>query len=182
MTEHKRRRIDQIQDPGFAEALEDLGVTELRRRRDLCGGLDVELSYYRRLLHGRMDLLAFEQRRRRGEETRTLMEALPEILAGGAEPLPPRRPGEGRTISIQAPDLPAVGRRPVDRALGDDFLARLSDLSEEDIEETAEMLAETEAEISRQRRTVFDALDRIQEELTRRYRRGLADPAELLDG
>jgi hypothetical protein len=180
VTDDKRRRIDVIQDPGFVEDLESVVLGELRARRDMCGDLDVELSYYRRMLHGRMDLLSFELRRRRGEETRSLMDALPEILAGDLEPLPPRHPGDGRTIPIEAPDLPAVGRRVVDRALGDDFLARLPQLSDGDLEETGAMLAEVEEEVSRQRRAVFDALDLIQDELTRRYREGLADPADLL--
>ncbi len=62
--------------------LTDLPLKELRSRRDLADTVETELSYYRRLLHGRMDLLAFEQRRRRGEETRSLIDALPEILTG----------------------------------------------------------------------------------------------------
>jgi hypothetical protein len=123
-----------------------------------------------------MDLLSFELRRRRGEETRTLIEALPEILAGEDEPPPTRAPGDNRTIPIEAPDMPDVGRRPVDRALGDDFLARLPELDEEDLEATRLMLAEVEAEISNQRRTVFEAVDLIQAELTRRYREGLTEP------
>lgn len=170
MTEHKRRRIDQIRDPGFIADLDSVDTGELRRRRDMCGDLDVELSFYRRMLHGRLDLLSFELRRRSGEERRTLMEALPEILAGDAEPQPPRAPGDSRTIPIEAPDLPEVGRRPVDRALGDDFLARLPELDDDDLEATRVMLSEVEAEISAQRRAVFDAADLIQAELTRRYR------------
>jgi len=181
VTEQKRRRIDQIQDPSFLVDVETIDIDELRHRRDMCGDLDVELSYYRRMLHGRMDLLAFELRRRSGEETRSLIEALPEILAGSGEPLPPRSPGEGRTIPIEAPDIPEVGRRVVDRALGDDFLARLPDLSVEDLEGVQVMLVETESGISRQRRSVFDALDRFQAELTRRYREGLADVPDSLD-
>ncbi len=181
MTDQKRRRIDQIRDPGFTADLASLEVEELRRRRDMCGDLDVELSFYRRMLHGRMDLLAFELRRRRGEERRTLMEALPEILAGPADPQPPRSPGESRTIPIAAPDLPEVGRRPVDRALGDDFLARLPELGDDDLEETRSMLVEVEAEISAQRRDVFAAADLVQAELTRRYRDEQAAP-ESVDG
>ena len=181
MKDQKRRRIDQIQDPSFLADLETIGIDELRHRRDMCGDLDVELSYYRRMLHGRMDLLSFELRRRGGEETRTLIEALPEILAGDHEPLPSRSPGEGRTIPIEAPDIPAVGRRAVDRALGDDFLARLPSLSDEDLEGVQQMLAETESRISRQRRSVFDALDRVQAELTGRYSDGRADASESLD-
>jgi len=52
----------------------------------MCDDLEGELSYYRRLLHGRLDLLNFELRRRSGEETRSLIEALPEILADGDQP------------------------------------------------------------------------------------------------
>ena len=159
MKDQKRRRIDQIQDPSFLADLETIGIDELRHRRDMCGDLDVELSYYRR----------------------TLIEALPEILAGDHEPLPSRSPGEGRTIPIEAPDIPAVGRRAVDRALGDDFLARLPSLSDEDLEGVQQMLAETESRISRQRRSVFDALDRVQAELTGRYSDGRADASESLD-
>ena len=181
MTNQQRRRIDQIRDPAFTADLGSLDVEELRRRRDMCGDLDVELSFYRRMLHGRMDLLSFELRRRRGEERRTIMEALPEILAGTADPLPPRSPGESRTIPIEAPDLPEVGRRPVDRALGDDFLARLPELGDDDLEETRVMLAEVEAEISAQRRAVFAAVDLVQAELSRRYRGDLA-AREPVDG
>ena len=176
MTDQNRRRIDQLRDPEFTADLASLSHAELRSRRDLCGDLDVELSFYRRMLHGRMDLLSFELRRRRGEETRTLIEALPEILAGDGEPLPPRAPGANRTIPIEAPSIPDVGRRPVDRALDDDFLGRLPTLEEEDLEATRLMLAEVEAEISAQRRDVFEAVDLVQAELTRRYREGLAEP------
>ena len=175
MTDQKRRRIDQIRDPGFTDGLDSVDVDELRSRRDMCGELDVELSFYRRMLHGRMDLLSFELRRRSGEETRSLMEALPEILAGNAEPQPPRSPGDSRTIPIEAPDLPDVGRRPVDRALGDDFLARLPQLTDDELEETRVMLTDVESEISEQRRAVFEAVDLVQAELTRRYREDLAD-------
>ncbi|MCJ7726953.1 MAG: hypothetical protein MUP76_11285 [Acidimicrobiia bacterium] len=175
MNDQKRRRIDQIRDPEFIAGLDSVAVDALRERRDMCSDLDVELSFYRRMLHGRMDLLSFELRRRSGAETRSLMEALPEILAGNAESAPSRPPGDSRTIPIEAPDLPDVGKRPVDRALGDDFLARLPGLSEGDLEETGSMLAEVEADISGQRRAVFEALDLLQAELTRRYRDDFAD-------
>jgi hypothetical protein len=182
VNDQKRRRIDQIRDPQFVAGLESVDIDELRARRDMCGDLDVELSFYRRLLHGRMDLLSFEMRRRSGEETRTVMEALPDILAGDPQPMPSRAPGDSRTIPIEAPSLPDVGRRPVDRALGDDFLARLPQLGDEDLEQTRLMLAEVEADISAQRRSVFEAVDLVQAEITRRYREGLALPDDPVDG
>ncbi len=180
MTDQNRRRIDQIRDPEFIAGLGSLDLDELRSRRDMCGDLDVELSFYRRMLHGRIDLLSFELRRRRGEEKRSLIEALPEILAGSGEPAPSRVSGASRTIPIEAPDLPDVGKRPVDRALGDDFLARLPQISNDDLEETRVMLAEVESDISAQRRAVFEVVDLVQAELTRRYRGDVAD--EPIDG
>lgn len=177
--DQNRRRIDVIVEDSFADELEAVALDDLRDRRRLCDTVDTELSYYRRLLHGRMDLLAFEMRRRTGEETRSLIEALPEILAdpgGGNEPgdLP------AKALSIEAPDVPTTGRRDIDRVLEDDFLAHLPTLDDEEIEGIQSMLGEAESEISAQRRRVYDAYERIQSELSRRYRDGLADVDELL--
>ncbi|HSM02210.1 MAG TPA: hypothetical protein VK960_07240 [Acidimicrobiia bacterium] len=179
MTE-SRRRIDRIQDPSFLADLEDLPIDELRSRRTMCDDLGVELSYYRRMLHGRMDLLAFEARRRSGEEEQTLLEALPRILSEGAYAAHPGLPE--RAVPIEIPDIPTPGRRLVDQALESDFLVRLPSMSDEELRDTQAFLAEVEGTVSQQRRAVHDALDRLQQELTRRYREGLADPGELLTG
>ena len=156
-----------------------MALDDLRERRRICDIVDSELSYYRRLLHGRMDLLAFEMRRRSGEETRSLIEALPEILAdsegsGTIDDLP------ARSLPIEAPDIPITGRRDIDRVLEDDFLTHLPTIEDPEIEQIQLLLAETEAAISTQRRRVYDAYERIQSELSRRYRDGLADVDELL--
>ncbi len=177
MPQSKRRRIDTVRSPEFTQGLDAIGIDDLRRRRKVCADLDVELSYYRRLLHGRMDLLAFELRRRRGEEERSLLEALPEILAAGAT-------ASGgfpdRSVEVAIPSIPERGRRAVDRVLGDDFLARLPDLEESELSEIQVSLADVEGEVSQQRRDVHSAYDRIQDELTRRYREGLVSVDELL--
>ena len=170
MTHTPRRRIDQVQSPEFTSGLDELSLEEIRTRRRVCADLDIELSYYRRLLQGRLDLLAFERRRRAGEEQRSLLEALPEVLASwasGEAGLPERR------VAVEVPDLPPQGRRAVDRALADDCLARLPEMEDAELEQVQQRLAEVEAEVSRQRRAVFEASDRIQAELVRRYRLGL---------
>jgi hypothetical protein len=167
-----RRRIDFVRSPEFTSGLDALPLSELRERRRTCADLDLEYSYYRRLLQGRLDLLAFETRRRAGEESRTLIEALPEILASWAS----QQPGLAkRRVPVKAPDLPAAGRRAVDRALSDDFLILLSDMPDADLAEVQLRLAEAEAELSRLRRAVFDASDVLQAELVRRYRAGRLD-------
>ena len=153
-----------------------VAIDELRRRRRLCEDLDGELSYYRRLLHGRLDLLGFEMRRRSGEETRSLIEALPEILSDGdAAP----RGSVPKSLPIELPDT-GKGRRAIDRVLDDDFLTHLPSVDDDELRDVEAELTRVEETISRQRRSVHDALDAILEELTRRYRDGTASVDELL--
>jgi len=148
----------------------------LRSRRQLCEDLSSELSYYRRLLHGRLDLLGFELRRRSGEESRSLIEALPEILSDGEEPYREAMP---KNLPIALPDM-GLRRRAIDRALDDDFLTHLPSIGDDELRQIEADLREVEEKISAQRRSVHDALDSILEELTRRYRDGSASVDELL--
>jgi hypothetical protein len=166
MTEH-RRRIDIVLDPEFIDGLAELSLEELRSRRELVDQVETELSYYRRLLHGRMDLLDFERRRRSGEETRSLIEALPEILTGGDH----TGGGKGRSIRGGfAPDLEfGVGKRKIDRVLEDGFLANLPSIDDEELATIRDTLVETEHEISERRRSVHGVHDRLQAEITGRY-------------
>ncbi len=155
-------------------------MDELRNRRGVCDELDSELSYYRRLLHGRMDLLSFELRRRSGEETRSLIEALPDILSDGAEQtsshfIVPK------TLPVEPPDLPMEGRRPIDRVLGDDFLTHLPDIDTAELESIQLMLTDAERSVSEQRRSVYEVLEQLTGEVARRYRDGLASVTDLFE-
>lgn len=178
MTDTHKRRIDIVIESAFVEGLADADMDELREKRSICNDLDTELSYYRRLLHGRLDLLSFEVRRRSGEETRSLIDALPEILAsdmsGGS------RSGMPRPLSVDTPDIPEAGRRIVDRVLGDDFLTRLPALEDAELEEIRTSLADVERSVSRDRRAVYAAHEQINDELARRYREGLTKVENIL--
>jgi len=170
MIVEQRRRIDQVLSPDFVAQLREADLETLRGRRNLADEVETELSYYRRMLHGRMDLLAFEMRRRSGEETRSLIEALPEILGGEA----PNRRSQHRPGTL-APDLPLEGRRPIDSVLDDDFLSRLPALSDEELGEIQENLALTEQDVSEERLEVQAVFDQIQAEILRRYMEGRVD-------
>jgi hypothetical protein len=175
MTLEHRRRIDILLDPEFLAGLEEVGLPALRDRRRMADEVETELSFYRRLLHGRMDLLAFELNRRSGEETRSLIEALPEILGAGE-----RAGGQQQRVpQVLAPDLPEERRRHIDRVLGDDFLSRLPECEKEELDEIQAVLAETEQEISTGRKAVQHVFDTIQAEIMRRYKEGQVDPDEL---
>jgi hypothetical protein len=72
------------------------------------------------------------------------------------------------------------GRRLVDKALDGDFILRLPGFDMDALREIQAFLQDVEAEVSHQRRSVHRALDAIQDELTRRYREGLAEPDGLV--
>lgn len=154
-------------------------MEELRDRRRVLDDLDTEFSFYRRMLHGRMDLLAFEMKRRSGEETRSLIEALPQILADGIDG--PSRNTIPKDLSLTLPELSGTGNRSIDRVLGDGFLAHLPSLEDDELEEIQATLTEAEKQVSTQRRAVYDVYDRINEEIARRYRKGLVDTTGLFE-
>jgi hypothetical protein len=125
-----------------------------------------------------MDLLDFELRRRSGEETRSLIEALPEILADSpsgrtSNPL-------DRELSTDLPELAGSGNREIDNVLSDAFLAHLPTTETDDLRGIRDLLSETEQIVSLQRRTVYDAHEIISGEITRRYREGSASADEIL--
>lgn len=163
----KRRRIDIVLEPEYLEDLGDLDLAELRRRRDTAEDVESQISYYRRLLHGRMDLLNFELRRRQGEEEKTLLEALPDILASGMilgnEP-------NLKHIETMPPIPSTTGRRLIDKIMDDGVLTQLPDLSDDEIGEAIERLREVETNLSQQRRSLHSVIDTIQDEIVERYR------------
>jgi len=174
----RRRRIDEATDEAFIADVEARSTDELREKRELLDDLDTELSYYRRMLHGRMDLLEFELRRRSGEETRTLLEALPQILAAGVggmhrSPIP-------KELPLELPSSGSDERHPVDTILQDDFLAHLPTIDNDELIAIQTTLTDAERIVSRERREVYDVYDIISAELTRRYKEGLADAGDLL--
>lgn len=127
-----------------------------------------------------MDLLSFELRRRSGEETRSLIEALPDILSDAAEDAPPHFLVP-KTLPVEPPDVPMDGRRPIDRVLADDFLAHLPDIDDAELQSIQVMLTDAEQRVSTQRRAVYETLEVLTNEVARRYRDGLVSVNQLLD-
>ena len=163
----KRRRIDIVLEPEYLEGLEGLDLDELRRRRHTAEDVESQISYYRRLLHGRMDLLNFELRRRGGEEERTLLEALPEILASGMVLGPEPNLKHIETM----PPLPTTtGRRLIDKIMDDGVLTKLPELTDAEVSEALDRLEEVEAQLSTQRKQLHNVIDALQQEIIGRYR------------
>lgn len=127
-----------------------------------------------------MDLLAFELRRRRGEESRNLIDALPDILADGGEGSSPYFTMP-KLLPVDPPDIPMEGRRPIDRVLADDFLTHLPDISDEELKDIQLALTDAERKVSEQRRSVYEVLEVLTGEVARRYREDPGAVTQLLD-
>jgi len=172
VTEH-RRNIDTVLEPDYLEDITEVGLDELRQRRESAEDVETQISYYRRLLHGRMDLLNFELRRRSGQEERTLLEALPEILATGMilgnEP-------NLRHLETMPPLPTSTGRRLIDRIMDDGILTQLPELTSEELSEAIDRVQEVEAQLSAQRRQLHSVIDALQDEIISRYRSQQGEP------
>lgn len=168
-----RRRLDQVLDEDFLEDIDEIDIEDLRGRRQMAVDVEKELSYYRRLLHGRMDLIRFERRRRSGEESRSLMESLAEILSDPSrgDGHDPRR----MVLDTDLPPMPDTGRREVDAVLGDDVLTNLDSVDDAGLAAALDAVEAMEREISDKRHRVQQVADLLSAQIAERYRSGTAE-------
>ena len=75
--------VDALLDPAFLENATRQPMTEVRRLRREAEQAEVNLSYTRRLLQGRLDIVRREMQRRAEDDGRSLVDLLPEILESG---------------------------------------------------------------------------------------------------
>lgn len=166
-----RRRIDRVLARGFAEDLADLPLEEIRRRRDECLAEREYLSFVRRLVQGRLDILRAEVERRATGRPGPIIDELPSILA-------PDGPRSSRGEAPRLAPLPeaemAEGRRHVERLLADVSMSDPSALDDEELGRAIGLLEEEERSVSDARAAVIGVHDRLQEEIKRRYREDLS--------
>jgi hypothetical protein len=172
--------VAQALDPAYLAGLEKLPLEELRAKRSTCAELETELSYLRRLAQARIDLVLDEsERRRRGAGTGRddLIGRLPRILGEHD-----RTEGPGRLPTFLAPaevDQLRLAAR-VEELLPSEQLGSLPTLPASRLEELLNALSLLERNVSAERRSLHDIIDRLQEELVRRYRCGEATVDTLL--
>lgn len=177
MTTGGHRRIDRILEASYLDAPTEIPLARLREMRAECEEEEAVLSFERRLLHARLDILRAElDRRASGSPPESLIERLPEILADE------RSTSRGAFPKQVPPPLLDQPRRRVERLVSDDSLATVHELPEEKVGAIIASLEEAEREVSEARRAVQDVLDRLGAEVARRYKTGEADPADLLVG
>lgn len=173
------RRIDRVLAEGYADDVATMSLTDLRSRRDDAEQEEADMSYLRRLVQGRIDILRAELARRSGEGSGSLLADLPQIL-GESGPRPAAR-GLGRHSAAE-PSRADEHRRYVEALVADVDLSDVTARSDEELRTALGVFEREESDLSDKRRRLFAVLDAFSAEITRRYRDGEADVSDLLTG
>jgi len=162
-----KRRIDRILAPAFVQGLDSLPLDELRGRRDECMAEREYLSLLRRLVQGRLEILRADREARHADgEGTPVVDRLPEIL--GSEEVGEAR-GEAVRVGVPEEEL-LLARRRVERLVADAGVSDPSSLDDAALGAAVETFAEQERTVSASRREVIETLDRVLDELKRRYK------------
>jgi hypothetical protein len=173
-------QLDRILGAEYLGDLEHRPMAEVRTMRAECQEIETGLSYLRRLVQGRSDIVGAElQRRRDGAapgDLADLISQLPEILSDRT-----RNPGFGRLPQLLAPgDVDPELTERLDEIMADRDIETLPTLSDDELHQVHDQLEVLEREVSDRRRQFFDRIDTLQAEITRRYRTGEASVESLL--
>lgn len=170
-----RRRIDRVLAPDYTEGVEQRPLVEVRELRDEAAQEETDLSYLRRLLHARIDIVRAEQERRSSGGS-AVVEQLATILSTNA--VGPAT-GLGR-YQTHEPSRADAHQRHVEALISDVDLSDVSKLSDSKLGEVLETFIAEEASVSVRRREVQVVVDKLNAEIASRYQRGSASVDELL--
>jgi hypothetical protein len=170
-------RLAPASEPG---PLTGVDMAELRARRNALQEAELALSYVRRQVQVRLDIVLDErQHRAAGAAARDasgLVADLPKILAehggGGAR-------GSFPDIAVPPEAVEAVVAE-LDTIVGVRELGALGTLPDDRLATVAGQLGEFERRVSQRRRELHVVIDALQEEMLRRYKSGEASVDALL--
>jgi hypothetical protein len=133
-----------------------------------------DLSYVRRLLQGRIDILRAELARRATPGS-PLLELLPEILADG----PSRQRSSARHVTLGTPQGEEY-RSLAEGMLGEVELSDLTARTDGELHDAMGRLVSYEQHVSQRRQVMQRTADACSTEIARRYREGEAQVEDLL--
>jgi hypothetical protein len=167
-------------DPEYLGDLPSRPMDEVRAMRTECQEVETGLSLLRRLVQGRLDIVGLELTRRAegGDpaDLPALIALLPEVLSDRTH-----APGVGRLPQMMAPgELPPDLEAELDAIIGAGHLADLPSVDDDHLRSMADDLAAFEQKVSGHRHDLFERIDALQAEITRRYKTGEATVDSLL--
>jgi hypothetical protein len=169
-----RRRIDKVLSEGYADNLAELDLDELRSRRREAEQEEADLSYVRRMLQGRMDILRAELSRRAGGGAK-IVEHLSGVLADSAR----SDHGLGRFLRVE-PSRVDEHRRLVEQIIADVGVSDVEHHTDDELRESLGRLEGFEQGISEDRHAVQTVMDALTAEVAARYKSGAASVDDLL--
>ncbi|GGY78198.1 RsiG family protein [Streptomyces omiyaensis] len=151
-----------------------LRLSELRALRRDAQSDEADLSYVRRMLQGRIDILRAELARRTDPEA-PVLDRLSEILAD----VPSRHRSSARHVTLSTPRGEEY-RRLAAEMLSEVELSDLTARTDEELHTAMGRLAGYEQQVSRRRQSLQRTADDCGAEIARRYREGEAQVDDLL--
>jgi hypothetical protein len=167
----------------YLQGLDQRSLDDLRAMRAECDRAETAVSYLRRVVQGRLDVISeFARRGERSDaDLSEVVEKLPAIIGGG----PPRPAGPGRLPSRLAPDLEAIEdddlTAEIDVVFEPGRIGELPVMDLTTLQALSRQLVELEGRISAQRKGLQERMDTVQAEIVRRYKAGDVSPDGLLD-
>jgi hypothetical protein len=167
-------------DPGYLGDLASRPMDEVRSMRTECQEVETGLSLLRRMVQGRLDIVGVELTRRAegGDpaDLPDLIARLPEVLSDRTH-----APGVGRLPQLMAPgELPPDLEAELEGIVSAGHLADLPSVDDDHLRSMADDLSAFEQKVSSHRHELFERIDALQAEITRRYKTGEATVDSLL--
>jgi hypothetical protein len=172
--------LDRLLAPTYLDGVDALALDDIRRMRAECQEAEASLSYLRRLIQGRMDIVHAYMERPEGAaapDLSSIVDNLAGILAG-----PGQAGGPGRNPVLFTPDTDEMAAltTSLDAILGANDIGRLAELDDAELAELADKIRELEIRVSAERRGLHERIDTLQAELVARHKSGLASVDGLL--
>ncbi|MFB7937705.1 RsiG family protein [Streptomyces sp. NPDC004779] len=170
----QRTAAEAVPSGRTGQELGGLRLSELRTLRRDAQSDEADLSYVRRMLQGRIDILRAELARRTDPEA-PVLDRLSEILAD----VPSRLRTSARHVTLSTPRAEEY-RRLAAEMLSEVELSDLTARTDDELHTAMGRLAGYEQQISRRRQALQRTADDCGAEIARRYREGEAQVDDLL--
>jgi len=171
--------VDRVLLADYLGDLPSRPIEEIRSMRAECRAVEDKVSYLRRMVQGRLDIVAADMRRRSEggspDDLPSLVDRLPDILGSESRAAGPGRLPSG-LVSVDDDDLTAD----LDAVAGAGVLDALPELGDGELADLARRIGDLEREVSDRRKALFARIDALQAELARRYRTGEANVGTVL--